>query len=346
MKQPKRPTIYDIAKKLNLNPSSVSRALNNSSTISVATRELILKTAKELNYKANSMASNLRKGHNSTIGVVVPRINQNFFADVIAGIEEVTYQRGYNLIICQSNESAAREIKCINTLINQNVGCIIISVSADFASDDHLKTIKEQGISLIQFDRVADELDTFKVTNDNESTSLAAVEHLIAEGYKRIALLEGPQNLNIFRQRKAGYLAALAKNGIPVAAELIVENAWTKELGSAATKRLLELPNPPDAIFASTSDFAALGVLAVANQMNIKVPEQLGICGYSNESFTEITTPTLTTIDQHSTLMGKTIAQLYFEELDSVPKKNKNRMVNIQPELIIRNSTLKASSGG
>lgn len=343
MKQPKRATIYDIAKKLNLNPSSVSRALNNSSTISITTRELILKTAEELNYKANSMASNLRKGHNRTIGVVVPRINQNFFANVIAGIEEVTYQKGYNLIICQSNESAAREIKCVNTLVNQDVSCIIISVSADFEADDHLRNIKEQGISLIQFDRVADELDTFKVTNDNESTSFAAVEHLIAEGYRRIALLEGPQNLNIFRQRKAGYLKALRKNGMSVIPELIVENAWTKELGALATKNLLELPDPPDAIFASTSDFAALGVLAVANEMNISVPGQLGICGYSNESFTEITTPTLTTIDQHSTLMGKTIAQLYFQELDAATKVGKNKIVNIQPELIIRKSTLKTT---
>lgn len=341
MKQPKRATIYDIARKLDLNPSSVSRALNNSSTISIATRELILKTAEELNYKANSMASNLRKGHNQTIGVVVPRINQNFFANVIAGIEEVTYQKGYNLIICQSNESAAREIKCINTLVNQDVSCIIISVSADFQADDHLRNIKEQGISLIQFDRVADELDTFKVTNDNESSSLAAVEHLIAEGYQRIAFLEGPQNLNIFRQRKAGYLKALRKNGMPVIPELIVENAWTKELGAMATKNLLGLPNPPDAIFASTSDFAALGVLAVANEMNISVPGQLGICGYSNESFTEITTPTLTTIDQHSTLMGKAIAQLYFDELDTATKLGKNKVLNIQPELIIRKSTLK-----
>ncbi|MBB5441139.1 LacI family transcriptional regulator [Pedobacter sp. AK017] len=342
MKQPKRATIYDIAKKLNLNPSSVSRALNHSKNISTATRELILKTAEELNYKANSMASNLRKGHNRTIGVVVPRINQNFFANVIAGIEEITYQQGYNLIICQSNELAAREIKCINTLVNQDVSCIIISVSADFESDDHLKNIKEQGISLIQFDRVADELDTFKVTNDNESASREAVEHLIAEGYKRIALLEGPQNLNIFRQRKAGYLKALRKNGMPVIPELIVENAWTKDLGAIATRKLLGLPNPPDAIFASTSDFAALGVLEVANEMNISVPRDLGICGYSNESFTEITTPMLTTIDQHSTLMGKTIAQLYFQELGSVTNGRKDKVVNIQPELIIRKSTLKS----
>ena len=341
MKNPKRTTIYDIAKKLNLNASSVSRALSNSSNVSEVTRKLILKTAKELNYKQNSLASNLRKGHNQTIGVIVPRVNQNFFANVIAGLEEVTYQKGYNLIICQSNESHAREVKCVNTLINQHVSCIIISVSADFEDDSHLRNIQDSGIQLIQFDRVVDELETFKVLNDNEQASEEAVNHLIEQGYKRIALLEGPQNLNIFKQRKEGYLSALRKHNIPVLPELMKENAWTKELGAAATKKLLEMSNPPDAIFASTSDFSALGVLEVATKKGIKVPEQLGICGYSNEAFTEITSPSITTIDQYSINMGKTIANLYFQEIRSDKKDVIPKIVSIKPKLIIRASTLR-----
>ena len=341
MKNPKRTTIYDIAKKLNLNASSVSRALSNSSNVSEVTRKLILKTAKELNYKQNSLASNLRKGQNQTIGVIVPRVNQNFFANVIAGLEEVTYQKGYNLIICQSNESHAREVKCVNTLINQHVSCIIISVSADFEDDSHLRNIQDSRIQLIQFDRVVDELETFKVLNDNEQASEEAVNHLIEQGYKRIALLEGPQNLNIFKQRKEGYLSALRKHNIPVLPELMKENAWTKELGAAATKKLLEMSNPPDAIFASTSDFSALGVLEVATKKGIKVPEQLGICGYSNEAFTEITSPSITTIDQYSISMGKTIANLYFQEIRSDQKDVIPKIVSIKPKLIIRASTLR-----
>ena len=341
MKNPKRTTIYDIAKKLNLNASSVSRALSNSSNVSEVTRKLILKTAKELNYKQNSLASNLRKGQNQTIGVIVPRVNQNFFANVIAGLEEVTYQKGYNLIICQSNESHAREVKCVNTLINQHVSCIIISVSADFEDDSHLRNIQDSGIQLIQFDRVVDELETFKVLNDNEQASEEAVNHLIEQGYKRIALLEGPQNLNIFKQRKEGYLSALRKHNIPVLPELMKENAWTKELGAAATKKLLEMSNPPDAIFASTSDFSALGVLEVATKKGIKVPEELGICGYSNEAFTEITSPSITTIDQYSISMGKTIANLYFQEIRSDQKDVIPKIVSIKPKLIIRASTLR-----
>lgn len=344
MKSPKRTTIYDIAKKLNLNASSVSRGLNKNSNVSEATRKLIFDTAKELNYKHNRLASDLRKGYNQTIGVVVPRINQNFFSNIIAGIEEITYQKGYHLIICQSNESYEKEVECVNTLINQHVSCIVISISAESNVTEHLQSIIDNGIQLIQFDRVADNLDTFKVLNDNEQASAEAVSHLIEQGYKRIALLEGPQNLNIFRERKAGYIAALKKYDFPILPELMKENAWTKELGALATNDLLNLPEPPDAIFASTSDFSALGVLEAASKRGIKVPEELGIVGYSNEAFTEITHPSITTVDQHSVNMGKTIANLFFQEIKSDNKDQSPKIVSIRSKLIIRSSTSKYKS--
>jgi len=339
MNKKKRVTIYDIAKKLNIAASSVSRALSNSNYVNETTRQLILKTAEELNYKPNTLASNLRKGRSKTIGIVVPRINQNFFSNVIAGIEEVSYEKGYNLIIGQSNESWEKEVKCINTLINQHVDCIVISIAADSTDHQHLQNVIDHDIELIQFDRVAEELETLKVINDNEHASTGAVSHLIEQGYKRIALLEGPQNLDIFRQRKTGYLNALKKYNIPVYDELIVENAWTKELGATATRKLLSLPEPPDAIFASTSDFSALGVLEVAIAMGFKVPEQLGILGYSNEAFTELTSPSITTIDQFSVYMGKTIADLYFQEMENKEPDAIPKTISIKPELIVRAST-------
>jgi LacI family repressor for deo operon, udp, cdd, tsx, nupC, and nupG len=339
MKPKKRTTIYDIAAKLNIAASSVSRALNNNGNINETTRKLVLATAAELNYKHNSIAANLRKGQSKTIGIVVPRINQNFFSNVIAGIEDASYQKGYNLIICQSNELHEKEIQCVNTLINQHVDCIVISVSADGCDYKHLQNVIDSGIQLIQFDRVAEELETLKVINDTEQVSMEAVSHMIEQGYKRIALLEGPQNLAIFKQRKTGYLNALKKYNIPVVDELVAKNAWTKELGAKATKRLLSLSNPPDAIFASTSDFSALGVLEVASAMGIKVPSELGICGYSNEAFTEITSPSITTIDQFSIQMGKTIADLYFNEMNREESSQPPKIISIKPKLIVRAST-------
>ena len=339
MKRKKRTTIYDIAEKLDIAASSVSRALNNSGNLNEETRNLILATAAELNYNRNSLASNLRKAQSKTIGVVVPRINQYFFSNVISGIEEASYQKGYNLIICQSNESHEREVQCVNTLINQHVDCIVISISADDGDYTHLQNVIDNGIQLIQFDRVAKEIETLKVINNTEHVSMEAVSHMIDQGYKRIALLEGPQNLDIFKKRKAGYLNALKKHHIPVIDELIAENAWTQELGAEATRRLLNLPNPPDAIFASTSDFSALGVLEVASAMGIKVPSELGICGYSNEPFTEITSPSITTIDQFSIHMGKTVANLYFNEMSKDEPSSPPEVISIEPKLIIRTST-------
>lgn len=337
----KRTTIYDIAEKLNLTASCVSRALNNSSSVNEKTKLLIIKTAAELNYKRNILASNLRKGQSKTIGIVVPRINQDFFSNIIAGIEEAAYEKDYNLIICQSNESHEKEIKCVNTLMNQQVDCIVISVSADTTEYSHLQNVIDHGIQLIQFDRVIEELETLKVINDNEHASMEAVSHLIEQGYSRIALLEGPQNLSTFKQRKAGYLAALKKHNIPVISELVVKNAWTKELGAQATRKLLGLANPPDAVFASTSDFSALGVLEVATDMGFRVPDQLGICGFSNEPFTEITSPSISTVDQFSFFMGTTIANLYFQELKSEDIAPKQKVISIKPNLIIRSSSNK-----
>lgn len=187
MKTPqKRTTIYDIAKKLNIAASSVSRALSNSSKVNPATKALILKTAAEMNYQQNVMASNLRKGSNRTIGVVVPRINQGYFSNIIAGMEDITYNKGYNLIICQSNELHAREVDCVNALINQHVNCIVISIAAEPGGHEHLQQVLDHRIRLIQFDRVVDELETFKVINDNERASSEAVSHLIQQGYQRI----------------------------------------------------------------------------------------------------------------------------------------------------------------
>jgi len=226
-------------------------------------------------------------------------------------------------------------------LIKQHVNCIVISISVNTTEYKHLQSVLDQDIELIQFDRVAAEVDSLKVINDNEQASFEAVGHMIRQGYKRIALLKGPQELEIFRQRKAGYLRALETYHIPVIGELIKDNAWTKELGAKATRELLSLPEPPDAIFASTSDFSALGVHEVAIEMGFKVPSQLGICGYANEPFTEITSPSITTIDQFSFKMGTTIAELYFREMGSTATDSGPKVISIKPELIVRASTLR-----
>ena len=163
----KRVTIYDLAKVLGISASYVSKALNNHPLINKKVKETVKKKATELNYKHNSHAANLRQGSSKTIGVIVPHIDRRFFSEAIAGIEEVCFENNHSLVICQSHESFKHECKAIDTLIHQNVDCILISISAETKSYEHLENIRKHNIRLIQFDRCIDQLDSYKVVNDN-----------------------------------------------------------------------------------------------------------------------------------------------------------------------------------
>src|SRR5215216_4471672 len=177
----KRVTIYDLAKELGISASYISKALNDHPAISEKVKAAVRKKALELNYKQNTHAANLRQGSSKTIGVIVPHINQSFFSEAIAGIEEVCFVNHHSLIICQSHESFKQECKAIDTLIHQNVDCILISVSAETKSSSHLLTIKQNNVALIQFDRYIDELESYKVLNDNEEAAYKVVKNLIKE---------------------------------------------------------------------------------------------------------------------------------------------------------------------
>lgn len=335
----KRVTIYDLARELGISASYVSRALNNHSSISEKVRQSVKKKAQELNYIHNSHAANLRQGSSKTLGVIVPRINQSFFSDVIAGIEEVCFENNYNLIICQSQESFLQECKAIDTLIQQNVDCILISVSAETQSVTHLENIKKHHIELIQFDRYLEQVNSFKVLNDNKEASYNAAKILIEQGYKKIAFLGGPSHLSIFKQRKAGFIAAIKEYELSIPYNFIVDDTLSIEKAREAAKELLTLKEPPDA-FLSTSDHQSLAILQVAESMGIKVPSQLGIFGFADEDFSSIIKPSLSSVDQRSKEIGKRAAQIYFEFIlseKSTPPENKEEI--IVSDLLIRDSS-------
>ncbi|HEX8357596.1 MAG TPA: LacI family DNA-binding transcriptional regulator, partial [Segetibacter sp.] len=300
----KRVTIYNIAEQLGISGSYVSRALNNHPSVGEKIKEQVRKKAAELNYKHNSQAANLRHGSSKIIGVIVPHINQSFFSEAIAGIEEVCFENNHNLIICQSHESFKQESLAVETLIRQNVDCILISVSAESESAAHLEEITNHHIHLVQFDRCLDVEDGYKVLNDNKDASYKAVKCLINMGYKRIAFIGGPAQIAVFHDRKEGFLQAIAEANVHVPDHFIVDNALSKETAIKISGELLALTERPDAFF-TVSDHQSLGVLHVANALQIKVPEELGIFGCANEAFTEIIHPTLSSIDQKSKDMGR-----------------------------------------
>ncbi len=336
-KKEKRPTIYDIAHQLNIAPSSVSKALNNSSSVSEKVKILVRTKAQELNYRHNSQAASLRKGKSSTIGVIVPKINSAFFSNAISGMEEVCFKHQHQLIICQTEESFVREKQAVDTLIAKNVDCIIISQSIETPNANHLQEVLKHKIPLIQFDRVSNDISCHQVVNDSRQATRNAAEQLIRQGYKRIAFLGGPFSIEVYNERKEGYLQALKEHGIMVPYDYVVEHVYTKENGYDAARTLLDSPQPPDA-FLTFSDYTAFGVMKAAVDKRLSIPEDIGIIGFANEPFSEMIVPSLTTVDQNSRLMGVETANIYFNDLLTEKKTDTKITKTIECTLIRRDS--------
>lgn len=324
---------------MGISASYVSRALNDHPSINPKVAESVKEKARELKYKHNSHAANLRQGSSKTIGVIVPHINQYFFSEAIAGIEEVCFANNHSLIICQSHESFQQECKAIDTLIHQNVDCILISISAETRSPDYLQTIKEHNIELIQFDRYREEVKSCKVLNDNKEVTYKVSKILLEQGYRKIAFMGGPSHLATFNLRKEGFLQALAEHGLTVPDHFIIESALAREQAMTIARELLTLKDRPDA-FLSVSDHLSLGVLQAAESMGITVPSELGLFGFANEFFSSIVKPSLSSVDQRSKEVGKRAAQIYFERL----AYKKTARPELQEEVIISDLLIRESA--
>ncbi|MBP8793274.1 MAG: LacI family DNA-binding transcriptional regulator [Lutibacter sp.] len=327
-------TIHDISRELGIDSSTVSRALNNSSRVTQKTKDKILKKALELGYQRNSLASKLRTNKTNTIGVIVPRISRHFFSTVIAGIEETAYEAGYNVIICQSLEDIKREKKLVETLLSNRVDGILISVSIQTVDADYLRT---NDIPLIFFDRPYNVSENTNVIIDDYKASFEATEHLILGGCKNIAHFSGPQELELYRRRKKGYIDAMMKHNLEIKSDYIIESRLMKEDGEENAKTLLKLPKV-DGVF-SANDTAAISAILFLKKQGVKIPEEIAFVGFSNEPIASVIEPSLTTINQKDFEMGKVAASLLFEQIknEGVIKKGQTEM--LKPELIIRKSS-------
>src|SRR5687767_12271562 len=215
-------TIKDIARELGISPSTVSRALKDHPDISKETKKAVSELAAKLNYQPNIVALNLRTQKTNTIGVVIPELVHFFFSTVISGIEDVAYSAGYNVIITQSNESLQRKKTDIKALFNSRVDGMLISVSRETNTFDHIDNILAKGVPMVFFDRVYETANSSKIIVDDLSGAKDATQHLIDQGCKRIAHLEGPPNLNITKQRLEGYVEAHKDHKIAVNKSLIM----------------------------------------------------------------------------------------------------------------------------
>lgn len=327
-------TIHDIARELNISASTVSRALHDHPRISKATRKAVLDLAKKYNYQPNVMASSLRRGSSKMVGVIVPRINRSFFAQVIGGMEESLAASGYQLMICQSNEKLEKEEAAISTLIHARVDAVILSLSMETHHYEHIRSLKEKGIRTLFFDRIPGDIQAPSVVVDDKLGAYLAVKHLLDSGYRRISHLAGPKHISIYRDRMDGYLQAMNEADIAVLPEWIMEEELVQAGGERAFEKAMHHGTSPEAFFCS-GDFAALGVIQAARNAGLRVPGDLAVSGFSNEPFTAFLEPSLTTVEQHGGEIGREVAELFLQE----DAYETNRQVVIKPELIIRNST-------
>lgn len=337
-------TIYDISKKLNVSAATVSRALNNNPKISLSTRELVLKTAKEMNYKQNRLAQALKSGKSNNVGVIVPYINRSFFSSVIRGIEEELTPHGYHVIICQTHENYEYEIEQINTLINTQIDGIFISVSKNTVKTDHIEKALAENIPLVFFDRRKNVPGFSSVIIDDFQAGYIATKQLIEQGCKKIAYLSGDLNLEIYRNRHDGYCKALEENNIKVNPEYIILTNSKVESGAAAIQDLWKLKEKPDAIF-SASDYTALGAIQELRKMKIKIPEEVCVTGFSNEPFTKYMEQPISSVDQTPQTMGKIAAQVFLEQINGNQKVSIEKKVVLTPELVVRATSNRSLEG-
>ncbi len=331
-------TIKDLARQLTLSPSTVSRALRDHADISRATKKRVLAMAAKTNYQPNLIAQSLQTRRSNTIGVIVPEIRHDFFATVISGIEEVAYQAGYTIMVCQSNDTFDREVINTRALAANRVAGMLVSTSQETSDFGHLETVLAQGIPLVLFDRVAKEMEVSMVLVDDFDGAYNAVCYLIRSGYRRIAHLAGTSSLYVSQKRRAGYEKALADNKLPIDPSLTVEGGYHEKDGRRGAQKLFELASPPDAIFA-VNDPVAIGAYLYIREAGLRIPEDVALVGFTNNPISAIIDPPMTTVSQPAFEIGKTAAGLLLECFAAGEDKYIPRTEILKTELIVRKST-------
>lgn len=332
-------TIKDIARELEISPSTVSKALNDHPDISQATKKAVRELVIKWNYKPDPIALSLLSGQSKIIGVIVPEIVHYFFSTVISGIEDFAYGSGYHVMFCQSNETYLREVQAVQTLLSSRVDGILISVAKLTRDFEHFRKIIDNRIPLVFFDRICDEIETDRVMVDDEAGAYEAVKHLIKTGCRNIIHLSGPPDVNIGRNRKNGYIKALREFNLPVLEENII-NCDTSAEAIKVVPRLLSRKEKPNGIFA-VNDLTAAEAMKIVKQGGYSVPEDISIIGFTSGMISDLTDPSLTSVEQHGYVIGEEAVKLLIGRIErkmELPFQTKI----IRTELVIKDSTRRA----
>lgn len=333
----KQVTLKDIAGKLGISTSTVSRALQDHPDISIKTREAVQELAKILGYQPNLIALHLKHSRTNTIGLVVPEVEHYFFSTIINGIEDVAYQNNFNVLVVQSNESYLREVLNTQTLLANRVDGVLASFSKETQDFSHFQQLIDNEIPLVFYDRVLHHLHADSVMVDDYSGAFNAVNHLIERGCKRIAFYSAPQHLLLGKNRLDGYRDALEKNGIAFTNDLVYA-CDTFDSAVKISTGVLKKIDHPDGVFC-VNDLTAVAVMKSAKKLGLNIPDDLKIVGFENSRSASICEPELSSVDQFGYELGKKATELLIKRINSnsfdyTPEKH-----TLKTELIVRDSS-------
>jgi LacI family transcriptional regulator len=341
MRPGKETTIYDIAEALSLSPATVSRGLKDHPAIKKDTKKRIQEKAREMGYQHNLFASSLRRNRTNTIGVIVPRLNSYFMSAVIAGMEKIANDAGYNLVISQSMESVKKEIMNVRTMFNNRVDGLLVSAAYDTEDISHFEVFLNKKIPLIFFDRVLDHPQCTNIVIDNFKAGYEVTEHLIQQGCRRIVHITASLKRNVYADRLRGYKQALADNGIEFDESLIFYNNLSDQAGIEVADAIKRMPVRPDGIF-SSNDACAVSCIRELKIAGIKIPNDIAVAGFNNDPLSKVIEPNLTSVDYPGQEMGEAAASILIRRLDKREGVSLNTMV-LRHQLIIRESSRRKS---
>jgi LacI family transcriptional regulator len=333
-------TINNIAEKLNLSVVTVNRALKNDPVVSNETKKKILELVNEMKYTSNQHSRIVGRKQTKTIGVIVHELKSSFINSVLTGIEKVTNEAGYDLIITHSSESFIKEAANAKSLFSKKVDGLIASLSCDTIDMHHFQPFVNKGLPVMFFDRVEQDCNCTVVIIDNYKCGYQATQHLVEQGCRRIAHVTSNLKRNVYSQRLKGYTDALYDNGISYDESLLIIKDLSDQAGLDAAKQMLRINPMPDGVFI-TNDYVAAVCMRTLQDYRVRVPEDIAIVGFNNDAIATLIEPGLTTINYPGLDMGEIAARNMVAHLQGISNIYKTNTIIMRSDLVIRESSLK-----
>lgn len=337
MDSKKEITIYDLAERLNISVATVSRALNDHPAVSKKTKRKVCELAVAMGYRKNNFASGLRMQKTNTIGVIVPELNSHFMASVLSGIESVLAGSQYIIIIGHSSESTEIEIANAENLFHKRVDALIVSLAYDTITLDHYDPFIKRGIPMVFVDRVRKDAPGIKVIIDNHKAGYDATEHLIQQGCRRLMHITGNLAQNVYADRLNGFQKAFRDNNLPDDPGQVIISDLSEKAGEEVARQIIEMDARPDGLFFA-NDLCAAVCMKSLKDAGIKIPEEIAIVGFNNDTISRLVKPQLSTINYAGREMGEVAANNLLSQLNSASGRADYTVV-LSSQLIIRESS-------